>query len=66
MNFVVRKRSLAEGDAAEAAVWYEAQSPGLGGDFLDEVEAAFTSLERDALLYAVRFSGVRCLRLRRF
>ena len=66
MNFVVRKRSLADADAAEAALWYEAQSPGLGGDFLDEVEAAFTALERDALLYAVRFSEVRCLRLRRF
>src|SRR5574342_653307 len=66
MSFVVRKRSLAEEDAARAALWYEAQSPGLGGDFLDEVEAAFTSLQRDALLHSVRFSGVRCLRLRRF
>ena len=66
MNFVVKKRSLAEEDAAQAALWYEAQSPGLGGDFLDEVEAAISSLERNALHHAVRFSGVRCLRLRRF
>jgi len=66
MNFVVRKRSLAEADAADAALWHEAQAPGLGGDFLDEVEAAITSLEQDALLYRVRFSEVRCLRLRRF
>jgi len=66
MNFVVKKRSLAEQDAAEAAIWYETQCPGLGGDFLDEVEAAFSSLQRDALLYSVRFSIVRCLRLRRF
>jgi plasmid stabilization system protein ParE len=66
MNFVVRKRSLAEEDAAEAALWYEAQSPGFGSGFLDEVEAAFASLEREALLHSVRFSGVRCLRLGRF
>ena len=66
MNFVVRKRRLAEEDSAEAALWYETQSPGLGGDFLDEVEAAFTSLERDGLLHAMRFSDVRCLRLKRF
>lgn len=38
----------------------------MGGDFLGEVEAAISSLKRDALLYAVRFSIVRCLRLRRF
>jgi plasmid stabilization system protein ParE len=66
MNFVVKTRSLAEDDAAEAALWYEAQSPGLGGVFLDEAEAAMASLERNALLYAVRFAEVRCLRLRRF
>jgi plasmid stabilization system protein ParE len=66
MNFVVKKRSLAEQDAADAALWYEARWPGLGGAFLAEAEAAISSLERDALHYAVRFSTVRCLRLRRF
>ena len=66
MNFVVKKISLAESDAAEAAVWYETQSPGAGGDFLDEAESAFASLEHNALLYSVRFADVRCLRLRRF
>ena len=62
MNFVVKKISLAELDAADAAVWYESQLAGLGGDFLDEVEAAFSSLEHDALQHAVRFSEVRCMR----
>jgi len=66
MNFDVHKTSLAESDAAEAAIWYEAQRPGTGGDFLAEAEAAITTLERNAMLYSVRFELVRCLRLRRF
>ena len=66
MSFVVKRHSLAEDDAAHAALWYEAQSPGLGSDFLDEVEAAFDALKRDALLHSVRFSVVRCMRLKRF
>ena len=66
MNFAVHKISLAESDAAEAAIWYEAQMPGAGTDFLAETEAAITSLQRNALLYSIRFSRVRCLRLRRF
>ena len=66
MNFVVHKISLAESDAAKAAIWYEAQTPGTGGDFLAEAEAAIASLEHHALLYSVRFEDLRCLRLRRF
>jgi plasmid stabilization system protein ParE len=66
MNFVVKKISLAESDAAEAAVWYETQTPGAGGDFLAEAEAAIDSLQRNARFYAVRFADVHCLRLSRF
>ena len=66
MNFVVKKRSLADHDAAEAAVWYDEQAPGLGDDFLNEVQVALSTLRHNALFYAVRFEDVRCLRLRRF
>ena len=66
MNFVVKKRSLADHDAAEAAAWYDEQSSGLGDEFLDEVTAALATLRHDAQFYAVRFEDVRCLRLRRF
>ena len=66
MKFVVKKRSLADHDAAEAADWYDEQSFGLGGEFLDEVNAALETLRHNALFYAVRFEDVRCLRLRRF
>ena len=66
MKFVVKKRSLADHDATEAAVWYDEQSPGLGSHFLDEVQSALVTLQRNARFYAVRFEDVRCLRLRRF
>ncbi len=66
MNFAVHKISLAESDAAEAAIWYESQTPGLGSDFLTEAETAIASLEQHALFYTVRFEDVGCVRLRRF
>ena len=66
MNFVVKKRSLADHDAAEAAAWYDEREPGLGDDFLDEVQVALATLRQNAFFYAVQFEDVRCLRLRRF
>lgn len=66
MNFVVHKISLAELDVAEAAIWYEAKTPGTGVDFIAEAEAAIASLEQHASLYSVRYAPVRCLRLSRF
>ncbi|MEK7685574.1 MAG: type II toxin-antitoxin system RelE/ParE family toxin [Verrucomicrobiota bacterium] len=66
MKFVVKKRRLAEDDAVAAAAWYDEQLPGLGGDFLDEVEAAVSSLADNALIHSIRFTDVRCVRLQRF
>lgn len=66
MKFVVKRRSLVNRDAAEAAAWYDERSPGLGDEFLDEVGTSFETLRHSALLYAARFKDVRCLRLRRF
>ncbi len=66
MNFAVKKISLAETDAARAAVWYEARTPGKGGEFLNAAESAIDALEHSALFYSVRFADVRCLRLRHF
>jgi plasmid stabilization system protein ParE len=66
MSFVVRKLRLAEEDALEAALWYEEREPGLGEDFLNEVENAIQSLIDGALLYHIRFGEVRRAPLRRF
>lgn len=45
MTVEVRLRPEAEQDVAEAALWYEANEPGLGAQFVDLVKNA----EREAL-----------------
>jgi hypothetical protein len=59
MSFVVKKLPLAEQDALEAAIWYEERQPGLGDEFLTEVDRAVHELSESALLYRVRFADVR-------
>jgi toxin ParE1/3/4 len=66
MSFVIKRPRPVEDDVIAAALWYDEQQPGLGDDFLDEVEVAVASLAANALLYSIRFANVRCLRLRRF
>jgi len=66
MKFVVKKLRPAEDDALEAALWYDEREPGLGNDFLDEVDAAVRRLEQDALMHRVRFSDVRRAPVHRF
>jgi len=66
MSFAVRKPRIVEEDQLLAAAWYDEQQPGLGDDFLDEVESVVTSLPAHPLLYSIRFADVRCVRLRRF
>lgn len=66
MNFVVRKLRLAEQDALDAAIWYEERQPGLGGEFLNEVEQTVTALSDSALHNRIRFADVRRASVRRF
>ena len=66
MKFAVKKPKEVEADQLAAACWYDTQQPGLGDDFLDELEAVIASLADGALLYSVRFADVRCVRLKRF
>jgi toxin ParE1/3/4 len=61
----------AKADVAEATLWYEERSPGLGDDFHDAVEAAIglirTAPERFPLYEAARSSRkFRRIRLKRF
>ncbi len=46
MSYTIRLREEAELDLEEAATWYESQSPGLGGQFLDTVLEIIDSFER--------------------
>jgi plasmid stabilization system protein ParE len=44
-------RFEAEVDITDAAVWYQQQQPGLGHDFLAEVDAAITSAAENPFRY---------------
>jgi len=66
MNFVVRRLPLAEQDALEAAIWYEERQPGLGDEFLVEVDRAVRALSDLPLLHRIRFADVRRAPIHRF
>lgn len=68
-----RVRILAEAaeEAIEAAAWYEADSPGLGQDFRDALDAAFDLLEGEVVPLTTMPGvagrrGAKKLMLRRF
>ncbi len=67
----VMKRSLiirpeAELDMREAYAWYEKQVPGLGANFLLNVDAALRSLQRNPLQHPAVYQGIRRFLVRRF
>jgi len=56
----------AKADVAEAYLWYEEQSLGLGMDFLRCVEAALLSIQRNPLIYPIILESYRRALVRRF
>jgi hypothetical protein len=44
MSYIVKILTPADTEAVEAALWYEAQSSGLGAEFMEEVNATATRL----------------------
>lgn len=54
MKWQVVARPQAEDDVIEAADWYDTQSAGLGGEFIDEILTIFDDLETNPLLYCRR------------
>jgi plasmid stabilization system protein ParE len=66
MTFEVRLRPEAEDDLFEAAVWYEAQQPGLGQRFLEAVTAAISKISTSPLAYTIVYRSIRRALLQRF
>ncbi len=56
----------AKADVADAYLWYEDQSLGLGMEFLRCVEAALLSVQRTPLIYPVVHESYRRALVRRF
>ena len=63
MKWHVVARPEAEDDILEAARWYDAQQPGLGDEFIDEILAAFDALAEDPL-YQLRQHPTKNIRWR--
>ena len=57
---------MAENEITETAVWYEAQRPGLGAEFLEEVHAAAGRAREAPGLFPQIHGAMRRVLLRRF
>lgn len=66
MTYAVKILTPADSDAIEAALWYDAQVPGLGAVFLEEVNAAVEKLRTYPEIHSLRFADVRRAPLHRF
>ena len=62
----VNVQPRAEAEADEAAAWYEAEQPGLGIEFLLELDAAIERAAETPLAYAPVFMDARGVLTRRF
>jgi len=64
MQLVVRPAAAADLD--DTFLWYEAQRPGLGHEFVAAVRAAFGSILSNPKLYGIVHRNTRRALLRRF
>lgn len=62
----VNIQPAAQAEAGEAAAWYEAQQPGLGIEFLLQLDAAIETAAAAPLIYATVCHDVRRVLMRRF
>jgi plasmid stabilization system protein ParE len=62
----VEVRRAAQSDINDAAAWYDEQRPGLGIEFLHELDAAFRRASDSPELYATVYLDMRRCATRRF
>jgi len=58
--------SKAQSDIREAYVWYEEKAEGLGDEFLNCLDAAFSLVAASPHIYPVRFNIFRRILIQRF
>jgi plasmid stabilization system protein ParE len=66
MSVAPRRLIPAVNDIILAAEWYDDQQPGLGDEFVAEVDLMISALPKHAEAHRVRFVDVRCVRLKKF
>ena len=62
----MRIRPEAASDVGEAVEWYEDQRPGLGIEFVLELDAAIERAALNPEAYAIQYQGARRVLIRRF
>jgi plasmid stabilization system protein ParE len=66
MKATVRLREEADRDLADAASWYEQQRPGLGHEFLDDVQSALDRIGEEPLNFPIVHRNARRAVMNRF
>ena len=66
MSYAVKILTPADTNTVEAALLYDAQLPGLGAEFMAEVDAAAQRLTDFPGIHRVRFADVRRAPVKRF
>ena len=66
MSFALIVEPEAEGEIDEAARWYDANSPGLGEEFLHSVAATLATIQENPFLYQTVHGQMRRAGLRTF
>jgi plasmid stabilization system protein ParE len=59
-------RTIAQTEFDDAAAWYERQRPGLGGDFVAEIQKVLDTIANDPERYALAAGDVREALVSRF
>ena len=66
MPYALKKLREAGAEADSIAAWYEQRKPGLGFEFLDEVDRAVEVIVQNPFRHGVRFGDVRRAPVRGF
>ncbi|MCG3164648.1 MAG: hypothetical protein POELPBGB_00407 [Bacteroidia bacterium] len=66
MKFTVYNKPEANQDIYEASQWHEEQKPGLGYEFIDDVEEVLSYLETNPTIFQKKHGEIREAPLKRF
>ena len=66
MKFAVEYNPEFFNDLVQAVDWYDERQIGLGKRFFNKVKNQTTKLSTSALLFAVKYDDIRCMRIEKF
>lgn len=66
MSYEIIIEPEAERDLQQAVNWYDEQRPGLGREFVEQVDTIFNTIRKNPELHAVNYRSARLALVRRF